>query len=477
MPARALMVGGTASHVGKSWVSTAICRLLFRRGVRVAPFKAQNMSNNSYPCPEGGEIGRAQVAQAEACGLNPHPDMNPILLKPTSERGSQVVVQGRAWRNLSAQEYYEHHDYLEEKVSESYQRLAAQYDFVVVEGAGSIAELNLARTDLVNMGFAKRFDIPVLLVADIDRGGVFGALHGTIDLLAKEERELVRAFAVNRFRGDPALFVNGRRLLEEKTGKPCLGVFPYDAEIELDEEDGVALDARQAVKTGERKVAIVRFPRVSNFGDFQLLRSARWLDGPVMEDFDAVILPGTKNTVADLDWMRSRGLDEWVRTQYRRGAKVLGICGGFQMLGERIDDPYGMESDRPMTNGLGLLPVTTVMEQEKTTTAVQAKTNKGVSFSAYEIHMGRTRCPSGSEQLAWVGGRPEGMRMGRVAGCYLHGALENADVVEEWLGFRPETAVAKEESFDRLADWLEASADHDLLGDLLAMGEKSTGLG
>lgn len=465
MATRTLMVAGTASHVGKSWMATAICRLLHRRGVKVAPFKAQNMSNNSYPCAGGGEIGRAQVAQAQACGLEPHPDMNPILLKPTSDRGSQVVVQGKVWRDLPAADYYEQHEYLAGKVAESFERLTQRYEFVVVEGAGSIAELNLAQTDLVNLGFAMRFGIPVLLVADIDRGGVFGALHGTIDLLEPAQRGLLQAFAVNRFRGDPRLFESGRLLLEEKTGKPCLGVFPYAPDIELDEEDGVSLEVRGG--QGKHAAAIVRFPRVSNFGDFRLLREARWIDGPVAGDFDAVILPGTKNTAADLEWMRSRGLDRWLLDQHEKGARVLGICGGYQMLGERIEDPHGVESDRRSIEGLGLLRVTTVMTAEKTAEKVEATTSKGVSFAAYAIHMGRTERPPGAEPLAWVAGRPEGMRMDRVAGSYLHGALESPAVVEEWLGFRPEDAASKEASYERLADWLEESADRRVLAKLL----------
>ena len=465
MAARALMVAGTASHVGKSWMATALCRSLARRGARVAPFKAQNMSNNSFPCLGGGEIGRAQVAQAEACGLEPEPDMNPILLKPMSDRSSQVVVQGKVWRDLTASEYYEQHGYLASKVGESFERLAERYEFVVVEGAGSIAELNLTKSDLVNLGFATRFGVPVLLVADIDRGGVFGALHGTVDLLEPAQRELVRAFAVNRFRGDPELFVDGRGILEAKTGKPCLGVFPFAPHIQLDEEDGLALET--VCREGSHTVAIVRLPRISNFGDFRLLRDVRWIDAPVARDFGAVILPGTKNTAADLAWMRSRGLDQWVRQQHERGATVLGICGGYQMLGERIDDPHGVESEHRSVEGLGLLPVTTVMTAHKVTERVEATTPGGALFTAYEIHMGRTERPPDAQPLAWVGGRPEGMRNYRVAGSYLHGALEHPAVVEEWLGFRPEDAASKEASYDRLADWFEESADLRVLAALL----------
>jgi adenosylcobyric acid synthase len=467
MAARALLVAGTASHVGKSWMATAICRSLAWRGVNVAPFKAQNMSNNSFPCAGGGEIGRAQAAQAEACGLEPHPDMNPILLKPTSDRASQVVVQGKVWRDLTAAEDYKQHEYLEGKVEESFARLAERYEFVVAEGAGSLAELNLAATDLVNMGFAMRFDIPVLLVADIDRGGVFGALHGTIDLLTAEQRELVRALAVNRFRGDPKLFESGCRMLEEKTGKPCLGVFPHAPQIHLDEEDGVGLEGDRGPSDAEHPVAILQFPRVSNFGDFRLLRSAQWIEEPVNRDFHTLILPGTKNTAADLAWMRERGLDQWVLDQHEKGARVLGICGGYQMLGERIDDPLGVESDLRSVVGLGLLPVVPEMAAEKTSEKVEATTSKGVPFSAYEIHTGRTDRPSSAEPLAWVAGRPEGMRLGRVAGSYLHGALENPDVAEEWLGFRPGAAASKEAAYNLLADWFEESADLRILAKLL----------
>jgi adenosylcobyric acid synthase len=285
MSARALMVGGTASHVGKSWMATAICRSLHRKGVRVAPFKAQNMSNNSYPCPGGGEIGRAQVAQAEACGLEPSPDMNPILLKPSSDGASQVVLQGEVWRNLTAAEYYRQYDFLLRKVDESYARLAAQYDFIVLEGAGSIAELNLRNMDLVNLGLAHHLNVPVLLVADIDRGGVFASICGTISLLEPDEASLIRAFAVNRFRGDPALFAGAVQLLEEKTARPCHGVFPFVEDVYLDEEDSVALDHWQPSPQDGLSIAILQFPRVSNHTDFQHLIGAFWIQRPLRRQF------------------------------------------------------------------------------------------------------------------------------------------------------------------------------------------------
>ncbi len=453
------MIGGTASHVGKSWMATAICRSLRRQGIHVAPFKAQNMSNNSYPCPEGGEIGRAQVAQAEACGLAPSPDMNPILLKPSADATSQVIVQGAVWRNLSAQEYYRHYDFLLGKVDESYARLAAQYDFIVVEGAGSVAELNLRQMDLVNLGLARHLNIPVLLVADIDRGGVFASIYGTIALLDPEEAGLVRAFAVNRFRGDPALFTDGVRILEEKTAKPCIGVFPFIADLPLDEEDSVALDHWKPMSEGRLSIAIIQFPRVSNHTDFQRLTSAMWIQRPLRRQFDLIILPGSKNTVADLCWMREQKFDLWLKEQYAGGAHILGICGGYQMLGECIADPRHVESVEESVAGLRMLPVRTTLRLEKVTKCVTALTPTGRPFTAYEIHMGETVRPADAEPFAWIDGRPEGIRSGRCAGTYLHGALESPDVMEDWIGFRPAEPCGRDASYDRLADWFEQWVD------------------
>jgi adenosylcobyric acid synthase len=439
-------------------MATAICAWLRRQGVRVAPFKAQNMSNNSYPCLGGGEIGRAQVAQAEACGLAPSVDMNPILLKPTSAMGSQVVVHGNRWRNLSAREYYEQHDYLREKVEESYARLAAAHDFIVVEGAGSIAELNLRQTDLVNLGFAGRHDIPVLLVADIDRGGVFASVFGTIALLSPKERKLVRAFAINRFRGDPSLFASGVKLLEEKTEKPCLGVFPFLENVRLDEEDSVSLEGRLG---GASSIAAIRFPRISNFTDFRLL-PVTWINGAVDRKFEIVILPGSKNTIGDLAWMRAQGLDTWLRKQHAAGAHIVGICGGYQMLGERIDDPGHVESECDFAEGLGLLPVATTLLEQKTTRTVTGRTRAGHSFQAYEIHMGETTCLADAPCFAYVNGEPEGMEWNRCLGTYLHGALEDPAVVEEYLGHRLAAQPSKTEVYDPLADWFGQYADPKL---------------
>lgn len=451
------MIGGTTSHAGKSWMTTAICRHLRQRGLRVAPFKAQNMSNNSYPCPGGGEIGRAQVAQAEACGLEPHPDFNPILLKPTSDMGSQVVLHGQVWKNLRAREYYTHFDYLFSEVLAAYERLAARFDYVVIEGAGSVAELNLKSRDLVNLNLARAVSAPALLVSDIDRGGIFAAIIGTIHLLEPEERAMVRAFAVNRFRGDPSLFEDGVKILEAKSGKPCLGVFPYLREFTIDEEDGVSVEDRSST---DSDVAVIKFPRISNVTDFRLLPGAAWITRPVDRQFATIFLPGTKSTLPDLTWLRAQGLDVWIREQHARGARVVGVCGGYQMLGGLILDPTQSDSELTQGEGLGLLPALTTMAAVKTTRTVKAATPSGISFAAYEIHMGQS--VSGCEPFAFVDGRPEGARRGNVFGTYLHGALEDHAVLSELLG-RPVAAMpTKDEAYDGLARWFASNANLQL---------------
>ncbi len=455
---RALFIGGTASHVGKSWFTTAFCRLLQRRGVRVAPFKAQNMSNNSFPCIEGGEIGRAQVVQAEACGLPPMADMNPVLLKPNSLVGSQVVVQGKVWRTVPAAEYYCHTAMLFEKAVESFTRLSQQFDAIVCEGAGSVAEVNLFDRDITNLRFAQRVGAKALLVADIERGGVFASLVGSMELLPPEQRATVRAFAVNRFRGDRKLFDDGVRFLEERLDLPCLGVFPYDSGMVIDDEDSVSLPAAGGAYG---RVAAIRFPRVSNFTDLRLLRP-NWIDRPVDHKFDVVILPGSKNTIEDLAWLRAQGLEPWIRAQHDNGATILGICGGLQMMGERIEDPQGVESAMREAQGIGLLPAHTVLAETKVTRVVRMQGG----HEAYEIHMGRTEC-SAAPLFTLENGCVEGARHGRVLGTYLHGALESAAVVRDVLGIDVEPATPKGEVYDRLADWLTAHANPRVLEELL----------
>jgi adenosylcobyric acid synthase len=463
MTARSLFVGGTSSNAGKSWMATAICAWLRSKGVSVAPFKAQNMSNNSYPCKAGGEIGRAQVAQAEACGLEPEPAMNPILLKPNGNGGSQVIVNGRLWKTLSAREYYAHAGDLRVKVLEAYNDLASRFDAIVIEGAGSVTELNLREHDLVNLGLVTSIRAPWLLVADIERGGVFGSVIGTTHLLTAAERALFRGFAINKFRGDLSLFDEGVRILEERTASRCFGVFPFAPGVHLDAEDSLALDTRPQIPApAGARLAICRLPHLSNATDFRLLTWADWLTTP-SGDYDFVILPGSKNTSADLSWLRSSGLAEWVLAQHRRGATIIGICGGYQMLGRTIRDPARMESDAGQVDGLGLLPAATELTETKRTTAVTARTRGGVPFGGYEIHLGVTTLDRGFVPAPFAqvqDGEADGVWMDGVIGTYLHGAFENPDVCAEVFGVEPPAAASKAEEYRRLAGWLEQHGRH-----------------
>ena len=473
MSAKPIFIGGTGSHVGKSWVTTALCRYLYRMGHRVAPFKAQNMSNNSAVCPDGGEIGRAQAAQAEACGISPHTDMNPILLKPTGMFGSQVVLNGRPWRTLSAHDYYTHFDFLFYNVLEAYGRLSENNDFVIIEGAGSITELNLKRHDLVNLGLAVRLGAPCILVADIDRGGVFASVTGTFHLLDKTEAPLVRSFLVNRFRGDRTLFSDGVTILEEKSGRPCLGIFPFISDADLDPEDSVSLEERSSTQFpiphqlhAQSRVAVIRLPHISNFTDFRLLPDAVFLTKPVMTDFDTIILPGTKSTIEDLLWLRANGLEQWLKDQVGRGSHLIGICGGYQMLGTRICDPHNVESPVHEAPGLGFVPAETHLTRGKRTRNVSARTPSGLRFDAYEIHMGITTTKGDTKPFAVLDdGTEDGIRTGRVTGTYLHGALENRGVLEELLGHPLQTHCdsAKDAVYDRLAGWFAEHVNHRVL--------------
>jgi adenosylcobyric acid synthase len=468
---KAIFVGGTASNVGKSWMATALCRTLFRRGVRVAPFKAQNMSNNSFPCLSGGEIGRSQVAQAEACGLEPEPAMNPVLLKPTGDSCSQVILHGKVWKTVHAKEYYEHTPFLRQETLTAYEDLARRFDVVVMEGAGSVAEINLWGRDFTNLSMAEAVQAKCLLVADIERGGVFASILGTLDLLPPAYRRLIHTFAVNRFRGDRALFADGVSILEERSQLPCLGVFPFVRDVHVDAEDSLA-SVTPASNESHPKIAILRFPRISNTTDFRLLPQADWLERPNSQRYEFILLPGTKSTVADLGWLRSSGLDSWLLRQHAEGAQVLGICGGYQMLGESIDDPEGVDGSPGCVMGLGLLPVRTVMEPEKTTRIRNAQTQAGTRFQAYEIHMGRTEQLEALAPFALLDdGSPEGARKERVAGTYLHGALESAALVSELFGFTPRANETKVQNYDALADWLEAFSSRKVLDELLAGGE------
>jgi adenosylcobyric acid synthase len=399
------MVQGTASGVGKSTLVAALCRLLRRQGLRVAPFKAQNMSNNAAVAVDGGEIGRAQAAQAEAAGVPPSVDMNPILLKPEGDARSQVVVRGRVWRRLSAREYHAARPQLAGVVAESLARLRASYDVVVIEGAGSPVEVNLRASDLVNMAVAALADAPVLLVADIDRGGVFAALVGTLELLEPADRARVLGFVVNRFRGDRALLAPGLEFLQQRTGRPVFGVVPYLHDLRLPAEDSLDLDGRSPRAAAAIEVAVLRLPRMANFDDFGPLEAEpgvrlRYVARP--HDLgvpDLAVIPGTKSTVADLAWLRTSGLGTALLRLAAAGTPVLGICGGYQMLGTRLADPHGVEGVIGEAPGLGLLDVETVFTADKTTRQVTGHAaacagffgcGAGLPLAGYEIHMGRT---------------------------------------------------------------------------------------
>ncbi len=397
MTARTLMIQGTASSVGKSLLVTALCRIFKEDGLRVAPFKSQNMALNSAVTPDGGEIGRAQAAQAMAAGIPPEVAMNPILLKPEGDRRSQVVVSGRPWGVMDAVAYHDRKGELLDIVSQSLGSLRERFDLVVIEGAGSPAEVNLMDRDLVNMRVAQMADAPVILAGDIDRGGVFAAFVGTLDLLGAH-RDRVAGFVINKFRGSRELLEPGLDFLRERTGRPVFGVVPYLPDLRLEAEDSLEVPGPEGSGPA---VAIVRFPFISNFDEFRYLPAAglavRYAEqASQLADARMVILPGSKAVRHDLDWMRSRGIDREIRRLAAAGIPILGICGGYEMLGERISDPLGSEGEPGTMRGLGLLPLGTTFGEDKTTRQVSAEVGawlpelKGRELAAYEIHMGTT---------------------------------------------------------------------------------------
>ncbi|MDQ3897592.1 MAG: cobyric acid synthase [Actinomycetota bacterium] len=457
------MVCGTASDVGKSSVVAGLCRVLHRRGVRVAPFKAQNMANNSYVTPSGHEIGRAQGVQALAAGVEPEVAMNPILLKPTGERTSQVVVLGRPAGHLDAAAYQAEKPRLFATVLAALADLRSRFDVVIVEGAGSPAEINLLHSDLVNLRVAAATGLPAIVVGDIDRGGVFAALYGTVALLPDDLRPLVRGFVVNKLRGDPALLAGGPAELERRCGVPTLGVLPFLHGVSLDAEDSLALPPVAPADGSAIDVAVVRFPRIANFTDADPLAAepavgVRFVDGPAaLGRPDLVVLPGTKATVADLEWLRGRGLHHAIEAC---GARVLGICGGYQMMGRTIVDD--VESGRGEVEGLGWLDARTVFEPTKVTRQRRGAA-VGQRVSGYQIHHGRVRSPD-----SWIalddayGAEPEGAVDGRFYGTTLHGLFEDDGFRAAFLGISPSGisfAAAREAQLDRLADMLEAHLD------------------
>lgn len=502
MTARTVMVQGTASSVGKSLIAAALCRVFAREGLRVAPFKAQNMSNNASALPSGGEIGRAQALQALAAGVEPDARMNPVLLKPEGDTRSQVVLLGSPYKTLKAEDYRLDREVLWKAVTESLDSLRFEYDLVVIEGAGSPVEINLKAGEIVNMAVARYASSPVLLVGDIDCGGVFAQFAGTLALLEPSERGLVRGLVVNKFRGDPALLEPGLEMIRDITGARVLGVVPWLRDLGLAEEDGASLDARarglgvpassQAMTSASSPridIAVIRLPRIANFDDVDALgleegvatrfvSKASELGSP-----DAVILPGSKATLSDLDWLKAEGLDDGIRWLSRLGRSVVGICGGYQMLGETIRDPEGVEGPPRSERGLGLLPVDTLFAPGKSARPRRGRVAPGgggflaaaagLPIAGYEIHAGRSdvRGPtllefeaSGEAEASSDGSWARG---GRVFGSYLHGLFDLPSFRRAWLASLGQDAAgpagalseARQEALDRLADSVSAALD------------------
>ena len=479
--AKVIMIQGTMSNAGKSLLAAGLCRIFHQDGYRVAPFKSQNMALNSFITREGLEMGRAQVMQAEAAGIEPSVLMNPILLKPTNDTGSQVIVNGEVLGNMSAREYFSHKKELIPDIMKAYHALEKQYDIIVIEGAGSPAEINLKADDIVNMGLAKLVDAPVLLAGDIDRGGVFAQLYGTVALLEPEERARIAGLVINKFRGDVDILRPGLAMLEEKTGLPVLGVVPY-LHVEIEDEDSLSerLNARDVVKPLD--VAVIRLPHISNFTDFipleqhellgvRYVQRARELGRP-----DLVILPGTKNTMEDLLWLRQNGLEAAALKLAHAGTPILGVCGGYQMLGQTLDDPQGTESGRPMAlSGLGLLPTRTVFDAQKRRMQVRAVA-QGELFgrarlTGYEIHNGRTEV-GGAPFCVLEDGTPEGCVNRNVFGTYLHGLFDSGELTGALVrmlcarkGISPtqtqlmSMADYRQQQFDLLADGVRQALD------------------
>ncbi len=488
MTAKTIMVMGTSSSAGKSLVTTALCRCFARRGFRVAPFKAQNMSNNAAVCSNGAEIGRSQALQAIAAGTQPHADMNPILLKPEGQTRSQVIVNGRPSVTLEAADYFQRRHQLWPHVTAALDRLREQYEVVVIEGAGSPAELNLASVEMVNMSVARYCQSPVLLIGDIERGGVFAQLLGTLWLLEPEDRKLVKALLVNKFRGDLSLFDSGVEILKERGGVDVLGVLPWVEGLHLPEEDAVALNEptpNQMQIESQLDIAVIHLPHIANFDDFDPLAAEpgvrlRYVSSrDQLGHPDVVILPGTKNTIADLQWLREAGLAGSIKQLAASKTTIVGICGGYQMLGQSIENPHRLEAGVERAEGLELLNVSTIFETAKQTCQVQLQLvdeaivsgMTGEWLSGYEIHNGQT-----SSSTTWLKGPSANdgghARGGQIWGCYLHGLFHNDRFRTAWLdrlGAQPNLSLPTssharlQRSIDKLADAFEAHVDLDRL--------------
>lgn len=469
------MIQGTTSDAGKSTVVAGLCRVLARRGVSVAPFKPQNMALNSAVTADGGEIGRSTALQALAAGVEAHSDMNPVLLKPESDRGAQVILRGRVHGHMDALDYHAYKREAKATVLAAWEALSARHDVIIAEGAGSPAEINLRANDIANMGFAEMVDCPVLLVGDIDCGGVFAQVVGTLELLSESERARTRGFIINRFRGDLALLQPGLDWLEAHTAKPVLGTLPYLQGLLLDAEDSLGLHGRQSGEPALR-VVVPALPRISNHNDFDPLRLHPQVQltfvGPDQRipSADLIILPGSKSTRSDLEWLRAQGWENAIRRHLRYGGKLLGICGGFQMLGEWIHDPDGIEGHTGSSPGLGWLNVQTRMVAGKQLRNVKGKMlPEGVSITGYEIHQGISEGPALARPFCKLAGEPDGAvsEDGQVMGTYLHGLFDTAETCAALLarcGLDDDSASVdlgahRQAELDRLADCLERCVD------------------
>lgn len=482
--ARSIMIQGTCSNAGKSILTAALCRIFRQDGYRVAPFKAQNMALNSFVTADGLEMGRAQVVQAQAASVLPDVRMNPILLKPTSTMGSQVIINGVARGNRTAQDYWSHKKRLRPIVQAAYESLAADFDIVVIEGAGSPAEINLKQDDIVNMGMAQMANAPVLLVGDIDRGGVFASLYGTVKLLEPDEQDRIRALVINKFRGDIALLQPGLMQLEKLIGKPVAGVIPY-TEIHIDAEDSLSNPVFQRRENAQANICIIALPHLSNATDFTPLSqfptvSVWYADKP--EDCagaDLIIFPGTKNTMSSLRWLRETGIDKKILQLHASGVPIFGICGGYQLMGQTISDPDGVEGGGEIS-GLGLLPVDTVFQSEKITVQTSGcfceiegtfAPLSGLRTAGYEIHMGHTTYRTDAKPLQTIGERADGCQFQNAYGTYQHGILDDQTIVETVLcallktnGENPKLVKSNIVSpYDKLAATVRGALDMSLI--------------
>ncbi|MBU6297697.1 MAG: cobyric acid synthase [Alphaproteobacteria bacterium] len=484
---KTLMIQGTTSDAGKSTLVTGLCRWLARRHVRVAPFKPQNMALNSAVSIDGGEIGRAQAVQAYAARLAPHSDMNPVLLKPNTDIGAQVIIHGKSVGNMDASDYHRYKRVAWTAVQQSYERLAAQYDVIIVEGAGSPAEINLRDRDIANMGFAEAVDCPVLLIADIDRGGVFAHLTGTLALLSASEQARVAGFVINRFRGDIALLQPGLDWLEQRTDKPVFGALPYLHGLHIEAEDALPHESVPSKGAGALRVVVPVTPHISNHTDFDPLRLHLQVDfrfvapDEIIPPADLMILAGSKSVRADLEWLRARGWDAAIHRHLRYGGRLIGICGGFQMLGRAIRDPLGLESEAGTSPGLGFLDMETSLEPDKQLRNVQGRLVLGdAPVTGYEIHTGISKGAALAHPALDLEGRMDGAVSadGQIIGTYVHGLFDGApacDALLAWAGLvDAQTAdyiATKDAAFERLADAVEAHVDTASLERLLGLTE------